>query len=117
MFHMQEGKTHCRVIHEWLDDSGIEASIELAAEDRRGDIEAAADLPLSETVNVLREVVCELPPFAGSLSAALRRERIGCDYLQVEEKARHERGDERGRGSEARLVDICEPDCSLVEWR
>ena len=114
---MQEGKTHCRVVHEWLDDRGIEASIELAAEDRRGDIEAAADLPLSETVNVLREVVCELPALAGSLSAALRRERIGCDDLEVKEETRHQRGDECGRGSEARLVDICEPDCSLVEWR
>ena len=57
--------THQVVVHERLDDHGVEACVQLTAEHRGGDVEAAADLALGEAVDVLRDVVGEFSAFAG----------------------------------------------------
>lgn len=45
--------------HEWREDGRIETSVDVAPEDRRGDIESASDFALRQTVDVLGDVVCK----------------------------------------------------------
>ncbi len=75
--------THRRFGHEGGEDGGVEARVQLAAEDRCGHVEAAADLALCEAVDVLREVMCEFAALARGLGAALGQERVGGDDAQV----------------------------------
>ena len=73
-------------LHERLYDLWVESRVQLAAEHRRRDVEAAANLALGKTVYVLRGIVRELPPIARALEPALRREGVGWDDLQVQEQ-------------------------------
>ena len=105
------------VLHEWLDDLRVEACVHLAAKDGRRDVEAAADLALCETVDVLREVVRELPSVARGFGAAFRRERVCGDDVEVQEEADDEGGYERRGRPEAGLMHVREAHACLVEWR
>src|ERR1700761_7144543 len=47
-----------------LEDSGLEAGVNVAAKHSSGDVEATSDLPLRQAVNELRKIVHELPALA-----------------------------------------------------
>lgn len=82
------------------------AAVDLAPPYGRTDVKPAPNFPLRETVHVLREVVQEREL---RLRECARRARAG----PVEEERRCERGDHRGRASEARLVHVADRD---VQW-
>ena len=78
-----EASTHGMTLHERLDDEGIEAGVDLAAEHARGDVEPATDFALREAMNKLRRVVCQLPTLACRLESTLGDERIRGDDAEV----------------------------------
>lgn len=77
-------------MHEGFDHGWVESGVDLRPKYRRCDVEAGAHLSLSQTVNVLRDVMRETTTIGfGGMERGVRY------HAEMEEESGDEGGDER----------------------